>query len=65
MESFSIILPETFMFSQLDNWPKWVRQFERIRQVSGLQAKSQESQINTLVYTMGYLADNIFLFLVI
>ena len=50
MTSFSIILPDTFTFSQSDNWPKWLRQFEHIRQVSGLQAKSQESQ-KTLLYT--------------
>ena len=61
MPSFSITPPETFTFSQPDNWPKWIRRFERFRQASGLQAKSQESQINTLIYTMGDRADDIFL----
>ena len=61
MASFSITPPETFTFSQPDNWPKWSHRFECFRQASGLQAKSQESQINTLIYTMGDQADDIFL----
>ena len=61
MALFSITPPETFTFSQPDNWPQWIHRFERFRQASGLQAKSQESQINTLIYTMGDQADNIFL----
>ena len=62
MALFSITPPETFTFSQPDNWPQWIHRFERFRQASGLQAKSQESQINTLVYTMGDQADDIFLY---
>ena len=61
MASFSITPPETFMLSQADNWPKWIHRFEHFRQASGLQAKSQESKINTLIYTMGDQADDIFL----
>ena len=61
MASFSITPPGTFTFSQPDNWPQWIHRFERFRQASGLQAKSQESHINTLIYTMGDQADDIFL----
>ena len=59
MASFSITPPRTFTFSQPDNWPKWIRQFECFRQASGLQTKSQESQIDTLIYTMGDQVDDI------
>ena len=61
MASFTITPPEAFTFSQPDNWPRWIRRFKRFRQASGLQSKSQESQINTLIYTMGDQADDILL----
>ena len=35
------------------------RRFERFRQASGLADKSEEHQVNTLVYTMGDEADDI------
>ena len=35
------------------------RRFERFRQASGLADKSEEQQVNTLVYTMGDEADDI------
>ena len=41
------------------NWPKWIRRFERFRQASGIASKSEESQVNTLVYSMGDKADDI------
>ena len=46
---------------QPDNWPKWICRFEQFRQASGLQFKSEESQMNTLIYTTGDKADDIFL----
>ena len=62
MASFTITPLEAFTFSQPDNWPRWIRRFERFRQASGLQSKSQESQINTLIYTVGDQADDILLY---
>ena len=61
MALFTITPPGAFTFSQPDNWSRWIRRFERFRQASGLQSKSQESQINTLIYTMGDQADDILL----
>jgi len=59
MASYQIAPPEKFDFSQPEQWPKWSRRFERFRQASGLTAKDQESQVNTLVYAMGDEADDI------
>ena len=59
MASYQIAPPEKFDFSQPEQWPKWSRRFERFRQASGLTAKDEESQVNTLVYAMGDQADDI------
>ena len=61
MAMCSIAPPGIFTFTQLDNWPKWIGRFERFRQASELQSKTEESQINTLIYTMADQADDIFL----
>lgn len=59
MASYHIAPPERFNFSQPDQWPKWIRRFERFRLASGLTEKGEESQVNTLVYAMGDEADDI------
>ena len=59
MATYQIAPPENFSFTRPEEWPKWIRRFERFRQASGLDAKSEESQINTLIYTMGDQADDI------
>ena len=55
----SIPALETFNFSQPEEWPKWIRRFERFRQASGIASKTSVSQVNTLVYSMGDKADDI------
>ena len=59
MASFQILPPEKLDFSQPEQWPRWYRRFERFRQVSGLTSKSEENQVNTLIYTIGDDADDI------
>ena len=59
MATFRVSPPETFDFSQPDSWPRWIRRFERFCQASGLSSKGEESQVNTLIYTMGDKADDI------
>ena len=59
MASYSIAPPEPFDFSRSEDWPKWIRRFERFRQASNLCSKSDVSQVNTLIYSMGDLADDI------
>ena len=50
---------ERFNFDQTKEWPRWIQRFERFRQASGLCDKSQESQVNTLIYAMRDEADDI------
>ena len=59
MATYQITPPESFSFNRLEEWPKWIRRFERFRQASGLDTKGEESQINALIYTMGDHADDI------
>ena len=58
MASYQIPVLENF--SKPEQWPKWIRRFERFRQASNLATKSEENQVNTLVYSMGDKADDIF-----
>ena len=53
--------PEPFNFTHTEEWPRWIRRFERFRQASGLVEKSEENLVNTLIYSMGDNADDIFL----
>ena len=59
MASYQITPPERFDFNQPEEWPKWIRRFERFRQASGLKDKEPEAQVNTLIYAMGDEADDI------
>ena len=59
MAAFQVLPPEAFDFSKPDSWPRCIRRFERFRQASGLEMKGQESQVNTLIYTIGDKADDI------
>ena len=61
MATYHIPAVEKFDFSQPDEWPKWLRRFERFRQASGIDSKTEESQVNALVYSMGDKADDILL----
>ena len=58
--SYQIAPPEPFNFSCPKEWTKWIRRFERFQIASGLNEKPQETQVNTLIYTMGENADEIF-----
>ena len=59
MASYQVAPPSGFNFANPEEWPKWIRRFQRFRQASGLSQKSSENQVNTLVYTMGDAADDI------
>ena len=58
MATFQVTAPESFYIHYPENWPKWIRRFERFRQASGLASKSEENQVNTLMYSMGDEADD-------
>ena len=57
--TYQVAPPETFKFKTPEDWLKWIRRFERFRCASGLDKKSQEIQVDTLVYSMGDEADDI------
>ena len=50
MATYQISPPEKFDFKEPEAWIKWIRRFERFRELT---TKSEVSQINSLVYTMG------------
>ncbi|XP_061920402.1 uncharacterized protein K02A2.6-like [Entelurus aequoreus] len=57
--TFNIQPPESFDFSNPQEWDKWIRRFERFRLASNLNASSEDNQVNTLIYCMGDEADDI------
>ena len=59
MAAYQVSPPEQFDFSRPDDWPKWVRRFERFRCASGLTDKADVVQVHTLIYSMGDAADDI------
>ena len=56
--NYQVPPPEKFSFKPED-WTRWIRRFERFRKATGLDQKSGENQVNTLVYSMGEEADDI------
>ena len=58
--NFQVSPPNKFSFKPED-WPKWIQRFERFRKATGLDKRGGENQVNTLIYTMGEQADDIFI----
>lgn len=54
-----ITAPEMFDFKKPDEWEKWIRRFGRYRMACDLHRKSEEIQVNTLLYAMGDAADDV------
>ena len=54
-----VAAPEPFSFTRPDEWPKWIRRFERFRVASGLVKSDEKTQVNSLIYAMGDKADDI------
>jgi len=59
MATFQVSPIEAFDSSKLDGWLQWIRRCEHFHQVSNLQFKGGESQVNDLIYFMGDKADDI------
>ncbi len=53
MAAFSVTNPDMFDCIKPESWEKWFKRFKRFRSASGLEANSEETQINTLLYSMG------------
>ena len=58
-QSFQVAPSDSFVFTKPNEWPKWIRRFERYRLASGLDGKPDAMQVNALVYAMGDEADDI------
>ena len=58
--TYQVTPTEQFTFSRPQEWPKWIRRFERFRNATSLATKEETVQVNTLIYTMGDEADDIF-----
>nr|XP_042908526.1 uncharacterized protein K02A2.6-like [Parasteatoda tepidariorum] len=59
--AYHITPPESFPFSIPSEWPKWKQRFLRFRTASGLITKTDEEQVDALIYVMGDKAEDIFL----
>ena len=59
MASFHVTPPDQFDFKKPADFEKWFVRFERFKTASGLSEKSQEHQVNALVYCMGKEADDV------
>ena len=51
--------PESFNFQTPDEWPRWRKRFEQFRIALGLGSKSEDQQVNTLLYCLGEESDDV------
>ena len=58
--TYQAVPSDAFIFSHPSKWTMWIRRFECFRNASGLKDKSEEAQVNTLIYTMEAEANDIF-----
>ena len=57
MASFQVTPPDLFDFKKPADLEKWFVRFEWFKTTIGLSEKSQEQQVNALVYCMGKEAE--------
>lgn len=57
--SLALPSPEPFSFVACE-WEKWIRRFDRFRTVSGLINRDEETQISTLIYSMGQKGEDVY-----
>ena len=58
--NFQVTPPEKFSFKP-EEWLKCIQRFERFRKATRLDKQTGENQVNTMIYTMGEQADDIFI----
>ncbi len=51
--------PDSFSFDKPGEWPTWRQRFLRYRTATKLKEEEGEIQVSTLVYAMGYEAENV------
>ncbi|CAC5397535.1 unnamed protein product [Mytilus coruscus] len=60
MATFQVAAPEKIDFCKPETWTKSIQRFDRFRSASGLEERAGATQVNSLIYTMGPEADDIF-----
>ena len=60
MALYHLLAPEKFDFDHPQTWPVWIQWFEWFRTASKLSAEDEQNQINSLIYTMGEQAEEIY-----
>ena len=56
--SFTVKAPDKFSY-KAEEWPQWIRRFERYRLASDLAEKESPVQVNTLIYCLGEKSEDI------
>ena len=51
--SISVNLSKSFDFSKFEEWPRWVKRFERYHVISGLSKQEGALRVNALLYALG------------
>ena len=51
--------PSSFNFAHPEDWPRWVKRFDRYRHATGLKDKPGAVQVSTFIYSMGNRAKDI------
>ena len=49
MATYQQLAVECFDFGKPEDWPSWIRRFERFREASGLKEKEEEAQVSALM----------------
>ena len=60
MATMNLQLPGPLCFNKMEDWPKWLCQFEQYHLVSSLSEKGEECQVSTLLYCLGENAVDVF-----
>ena len=60
MASYHLSSMEQFNFNIPEEWSQWIRRFECFHEASGVALKSEQSQVNILIYMMSLKADDVF-----
>lgn len=55
----SVQLPEKFDFREPQAWNNWFRRWQRYRNITEMNLRSEEMQINTLLYAMGRESEDV------
>ena len=58
--SLSVKPPKSFDFLKFEEWPRWVKRFERYRVISDLSKQGGALQVNALLYALGGESEDIF-----